>query len=175
MTSSLFRSGLSSGALLSSGAVLLQKLVVLSQINHINVVNLLGCFLRDRSSLVYEFIKYTNILLDHNLTAKVYKYTNILLDHNLTAKVFDFRASRIVPLDHSQITTLLQGTLRYLDAEYLQTSVLIEKSVVYSFTIIAELLTKRKHYLFAMYFVSSMKEDCLLHIMDNSDAEMLRI
>jgi len=29
------------------------------------------------------------------------KSTNILLDHNLTTKVFDFEASMIVPLDHS--------------------------------------------------------------------------
>jgi len=113
---------------------------------------------------VVAYLHYASSTPNFTLRCKIYKST--LRSH------FDFRALRIVPLDHSQITTLLQGTLGYLDSEYLQTSVLIEKSVLYSFTIVlAELLTKRKHYLFPMYFVSSMKEDCLLHIIDG---EMLR-
>ena len=76
----------------------------------------------------------------------------------------------------------MQGTLGYLDPEYLQTSVLTEKSDVYSFgVVLAELLTGKKALCFsrpdlerslAMYFVSSMKEDRLLHILDrNFDVE----
>jgi serine/threonine protein kinase len=36
--------------------------------------------------------------------------TSNVLDHNLTAKFWDFRASRIVPLERSQITTLEKRT-----------------------------------------------------------------
>ncbi|KAK2390439.1 putative wall-associated receptor kinase [Trifolium repens] len=106
------------------------------------------------------------------------KSTNILLDHNLTAKVSDFGASRIVPLDHSQINTLVQGTLGYLDPEYLLTSQLTEKSDVYSFgVVLAELLTGKKALSsdrsevdrnLAAYFGSSMKQGQLLHILDKS-------
>ena len=50
------------------------------------------------------------------------KTTNILLDDNYTTKVYDFGASRLVPLDHTQL-----NTLGYLDPEYIQTSQLTKK------------------------------------------------
>ena len=79
------------------------------------------------------------------------KTANILLDHNLTAKVFDFRASRIDPLDQTQLTTLVRGTPGYFDPEYFGTSHLTEKSDVYDFgVILAELLTGRKALAFTL-------------------------
>ncbi|KAG6624887.1 putative wall-associated receptor kinase-like 16 [Carya illinoinensis] len=105
------------------------------------------------------------------------KTTNILLDDNHTAKVSDFGASRLVPLDHTRLTTVVQGTLGYLDPEYFHTSQLTDKSDVYSFgVVIAELLTGEKALSMdrpesernlAMYFVTALKEDRLLQIIDD--------
>ncbi|KAK8625210.1 hypothetical protein V6N13_090085 [Hibiscus sabdariffa] len=104
------------------------------------------------------------------------KLANILLDENYTAKVSDFGASRLVPSDQAQMTTMLQGTFGYLDPECMHTGQLTEKSDVYSFgVVLIELLTGRKalccegsqeQKVLAKYFVSLMKEDRLQYIID---------
>ncbi|KAE9456024.1 hypothetical protein C3L33_12062, partial [Rhododendron williamsianum] len=88
----------------------------------------------------------------------------------------DFGASRLVPLDQTQVTTLVQGTLGYLDPEYFQTGQLNEKSDVYSFgVVLAELLTGKKPICpersqeernLATYFLVSMKENRLYQILE---------
>ncbi|XP_076959581.1 wall-associated receptor kinase 2-like [Bidens hawaiensis] len=104
------------------------------------------------------------------------KSANILLDDNYTAKIADFGASRLVPLDHEQVTTLVQGTLGYLDPEYFHTSQLTDKSDVYSFgVVLAELITGQKSLCvkrtddeknLATYFVKAMKQNRILEIVD---------
>ncbi|KDP32893.1 hypothetical protein JCGZ_12185 [Jatropha curcas] len=114
------------------------------------------------------------------------KSTNILLDNELTAKVSDFGISRLVSFDQEQISTLVQGTLGYMDPEYFQTGILTGKSDVYSFgVVLVELLTGKKAICseceeksLALYFISSLKNDMLFDILeervkDEGNAEQL--
>jgi serine/threonine protein kinase len=188
------------------------EVVLLSQINHKNVVKLLGCCLETEVPLlVYEFVpkgtlfkyihhgsstsairwetrlriaaetadalSYLHSAASTPIIHRDVKSSNILLDDDFTAKVSDFGTSRLVPRDQKELATVVQGTLGYLDPEYLQTNQLTEKSDVYSFgVVLVELLTggdvlsfnrSEKERSLAMYFLSSLKEDRLFEVLEN--------
>ncbi|KAK1398191.1 wall-associated receptor kinase 2-like [Heracleum sosnowskyi] len=190
----------------------INEMIILTQVNHRNVVKLLGCCLEcEVPLLVYEFVSNGTVYEHvHNINggmswlslenrlriaaessgALAYlhsatsipiihrdvKLANILLDNHRVAKISDFGASRLVPLDQTQVTTLVQGTLGYLDPEYFHTGQLTDKSDVYSFgVVLAELLTGRKPICMerspedrnlATYFITSVNENRFFQILE---------
>ncbi|KAB5514794.1 hypothetical protein DKX38_028700 [Salix brachista] len=172
----------------------INEVVLLSQINHRNVVKLLGCCLEtELPLLVYEFIPngtlfqiatevagalfYLHSAASIAIFHRDIKSANILLDEKYRAKVADFGTSRSISVDQTHVTTLVQGTFGYLDPEYFQSSQFTDKSDVYSFgVVLVELLTGQKPISFtrseeqgrslATYFLMAMESNCLFDILD---------
>ncbi|CAH8352841.1 unnamed protein product [Eruca vesicaria subsp. sativa] len=105
------------------------------------------------------------------------KSTNILLDEKHRAKVADFGTSRSITIDQTHWTTVVSGTVGYVDPEYYRSSQYTDKSDVYSFgVLLAELITGDKPVIMvqntkeivslAEHFRVAMKEKRLSDIMD---------
>ncbi|CAJ1962740.1 unnamed protein product [Sphenostylis stenocarpa] len=189
----------------------INEFVILSQINHKNVVKLLGsCLETEIPLLIYEFIPNGNLFeylheqnedlpmtwdmrlriatevagalfyLHSAASQPIYhkdiKSTNILLDEKYRAKVADFGTSRMISIDVTHLTTVVQGTFGYLDPEFFQTSQFTEKSDVYSFgVVLVELLTGQKPISLlspeeakslASHFIICMEENRVFDIID---------
>ncbi|KAG2323864.1 hypothetical protein Bca52824_006592 [Brassica carinata] len=189
----------------------INEVVILSQINHRNIVKLLGCCLETEVPvLVYEFIPNGNLFehlhesddytmatwvmrlriavdiagalsyLHSAASSPIYhrdiKSTNIMLDERYRAKVSDFGTSRSVTVDHTHLTTVVAGTVGYVDPEYFQSSQFTDKSDVYSFgVVLVEIVTGQKPVTFlrsegnrtlATYFITVMKESRLSETID---------
>ncbi|CAL2269723.1 unnamed protein product [Prunus armeniaca] len=189
----------------------INEVVILTQINHRNIVKLLGCCLETEVPvLVYEYIQ--NGTLSHHIQLKHIetpslswehrfriacevagavsymhsaasipifhrdiKSSNILLDHNYSAKVSDFGTSKSIPLDKTHLTTEVQGTFGYMDPEYFQSSKFTDKSDTYSFGVtLVEILTGKTPFSFAKEdgenlvasFISLTRENQLVQILD---------
>ncbi|GLJ05525.1 hypothetical protein SUGI_0019570 [Cryptomeria japonica] len=97
-----------------------------------------------------EGLEYLHVSSTPKIIHRDVKSANILLDRNLRAKLADFGLSKIVKNTENKtipthMTTIIKGTVGYVDPEYFDTSKLTERSDVYSFgVVLLEIICGRK-------------------------------
>ncbi|KAG6697112.1 hypothetical protein I3843_09G176600 [Carya illinoinensis] len=125
------------------------EVTLLSRIHHRNLVQFLGyCQEGDRCMLVYEFM-HNGTLKEHlygieylhtgcvpAIIHRDLKSSNILLDKHMKAKVSDFGLSKLAVDGASHVSSIVRGTVGYLDPEYYISQQLTDKSDIYSFGVI---------------------------------------
>ncbi|KAG6778132.1 hypothetical protein POTOM_017982 [Populus tomentosa] len=122
-------------------------------------------------------LDYLHPLADPPVIHGDVKSVNILLDNNYTTKVADFGASVLMsPGQTNILATKIQGTLGYLDPEYLMTGILTVQSDVYSFGVtLVELLTgempnslskSKEKRIVIQHFISALENNHLFKILD---------
>ncbi|KAM0043202.1 putative transferase, protein kinase RLK-Pelle-RLCK-VIIa-2 family [Helianthus debilis subsp. tardiflorus] len=152
----------------------LAEINYLGQLNHPNLVKLIGYCIEDefmpRGSLENHLFRRSSYFqpLSWNLRIKValgaakglaflhspeakviyrdFKSSNILIDSNYNAKLSDFGLAKDGPVDgKSHVSTRVMGTYGYAAPEYMATGHLTARSDIYSFgVVLLEILTGRR-------------------------------
>uniref|UniRef100_K4A6Z2 Protein kinase domain-containing protein n=1 Tax=Setaria italica TaxID=4555 RepID=K4A6Z2_SETIT len=144
---------------------------LISNVHHRNLVRLLGCSRKGSEFLlVYEYMangerrgtlnwrQRFNIIVGmarglaylHQefhvcIIHRDIKSSNVLLDDDFQPKIADFGLARLLPDDHSHLSTKFAGTLGYTAPEYAIHGQLSEKVDTYSFgVVVLEILSGRK-------------------------------
>nr|CAD1817577.1 unnamed protein product [Ananas comosus var. bracteatus] len=122
----------------------LNEVTLLSRIHHRNLVTFLGPGHEKIVSWIKRLeiaedaakgIEYLHTGCSPTIIHRDLKSSNILLDKNMRAKVSDFGLSKPA-VDGSHISSIVRGTVGYLDPEYYISQQLTEKSDIYSFGVI---------------------------------------
>ncbi|PPS15749.1 hypothetical protein GOBAR_AA04827 [Gossypium barbadense] len=123
------------------------ELELLSKLRHVNLVSLIGfCDDLGEMILVYEYMA-RGTLRDHLYKTKNppyrgkgdWKYAlELPVDCSTFTQVSDFGLSRLGPTDmfQSHVSTVVKGSVGYVDPEYYRKQQLTEKSDVYSFGVV---------------------------------------
>ncbi|CAH8297335.1 unnamed protein product [Eruca vesicaria subsp. sativa] len=119
-------------------------------------------------------LEYLHIGCTPPMVHRDVKTANILLDENFKAKLADFGLSRsFQSRGETQESTVIAGTVGYLDPEYYRTGRLAEKSDVYSYgVVLLEMITNQpvisKEYHIVEWVSATLNQGDINEIMDSN-------